>query len=420
MRRLANTIGTVILSLILALIVWIGATSAENPLVRVERQVAIRMLDQPPDTVIVTRIESNVQARVAVPQNLLDQLRTGDLEAYVDLAEVPIGTDTDVPVVVQVKRRGVQVISYTPTSFTVRLERVESRNVPVRPNIIDTPPLGYVAREPLVEPAQVTVTGPAPAVERVAYASLDIWLRGSRETISRALAPTPLDKDGIPVAGVAVTPATVTVKVELAQRANFKPSVPIRVDLRGEVAPLYAVSNISLKPTSVTLVGLPSVLEGIPGFVETEPVDISDATASISKRVALKLPPGVSVVPESVESDASQMVQVDIEIVPITGGRTMQVPVSPQGLAPQYQATLSPAAVDVLLSGPLVQLQSLTVEEVEATVNLVEVGPGVQVLKPNVMVPAGVEVKGVVPEAVEVQVTEPEAEPTATPTGDGS
>jgi len=407
MRRLMNTAGSIILSLILALLVWVGATSAQNPSVSLEREITLKVLNQPRDTVIVTRVETTVQARLIAPQNSLEMLRSSDFEAYVDLSEVPVGEDADVPVVVQVKRRGVQLVSYAPTSVRIRLEEYRTRTVAVRVNIVDTPPLGFVAREPVVAPTEVTVAGPGPAVGSVAYASVDIWLRGSRETIDRSLTPTPVDEEGSPVAGVTVTPTTVNVRVELAQRANFKPSVPIKVELGGEVAPLYAVSNITLKPTSVTLVGLPSVLEAIPGYVETEPIDISGATESVSKRVALKLPPGVSVVPETVESEASQMVQVDIEIVPITGGRTMQVPVSAQGLSPQYRATLSPESVDVFLSGPLVQLQDLTVEELEATVNLVDLGPGVHLLKPTVLVPADIEVKGVVPEAVEVQIVGP-------------
>jgi YbbR domain-containing protein len=429
-RKLLDTVGSVALALILALIVWAGATNAENPAVTqwAPVQVPIEIRNQPPGSVIVTKIESTAQVRITVPRDSWDTVRADDFVAYIDLARVPFDQSTDVPVVVQVVKKGVLLNAHKPASVTVRLEAYKSATVPVRANIVDSPPLGYVARDPVVDPTTVSVGGPAASVARVAYASVDVWLRGARESVVRSLTPTAMDKDGSPVADVTVTPTSVTVKVDLAQRANFKPSVPIRAQLVGEVAPLYWVSNITVRPTSVTLVGLPSVLEQIPGYIETEPVDISNATATVSRRVALKLPAGVTVVPESATDEAAQSVQVDVEVAPVTGGRTMKISVQTQGLGPQNSATLSPTEIDVYLSGPLVQLQGLTDKDVLASVNLVDVGPGTHRVKPTVSVPPGVEIKGMVPEAVEVQVTgppptpepAPSPQPTAVPTAAAS
>ena len=413
-RKLISTVGSLLLALVLALIVWAGATNAENPATTgwYQGQVPIRVQGQPQDTVIVTAMEAYAQVRITAPQDYWDTIRVGDFDAYVDLSQVEVGTNVNVPVFVKVLKRGIRLDSFKPASVTVRLEQYATAEVPVRANVIDAPFVGYVARAPVVEPATVTVGGPAPAVARVQYTSVDVWLRGSQVSIVRNLAPTPMDGDDAAVSDVAVSPSLVKVTVELAQRANFKPSVPIRVQLVGDVAPLYWVSNITVKPGSVTLVGLPSALDEIPGFVETEPVDIDKATAPISQRVALRLPPGVSVMPESAQQEASQMVQVDVDVQPVTGGRTLlQVPVRMQGLAPQFTATLSPESVDVYLSGPLVQLQSLGADQIEVTVNLVDLGEGSHQLTPTVIVPAGVEIKGLVPEAVAVQVVGPAPTP---------
>ncbi|MGQ9554054.1 MAG: CdaR family protein [Anaerolineae bacterium] len=407
MRKLVNTVGSLLLALVLALIVWVGATSAENPITTgwYQGQIPIRVQGQPQDTVIVTAMEAYAQARITAPQDYWDTIRVSDFDAYVDLSQVSIGSNVNVPVTVKVLKRGIRLSSFKPASVTVRLEQYVTKEVPVHANIIDDPALGYVARSPIVEPTTVTVGGPAPAVAQVEYVSVDIWLRGSQVNIERNIAATPMDRDDSQVSDVAVMPPLVNVKVELAQRANFKPSVPIRAQLQGDLAPLYWISNITVKPASVTLVGLPSALEQIPGFVETEPVNIDKATAPISQRVALKLPPGVSVMPESAQEEASQMVQVDVSVQPVTGGLILpQVPVHMQGLAPQFTARLSPENVDVYLSGPLVQLQSLTVDQIEVTVNLVDMGEGSHQLTPTVIVPAGIEIKGLAPEAVVVEI----------------
>jgi YbbR domain-containing protein len=421
-RRLLGTLGSIALSLILAILVWIGATSAENPAVTrlYATSIPIKLINQPADTVIVTPLQSSVQVTITAPESLWDTIRPTDFEAVVDISQVPVGQATNVKVAVKSLRPLVQLRSYTPESVTLQLDRYETRTVAVRASVVDEVPVGFVAHDPVVEPSVVTIGGPATAVERVQYASVDVWLRGSRESVSRSLAPTPLDADDATVSGVTVTPSTVAVTVELTQRANFKGPVPIRVQMLGEVAPLYWVTSISVRPSSVTLVGLPSVLEGIPEYLETEPVDISNATATVTQRVNLVLPAGVSVVPETAEDAASQTVEVVVEVSPMTGSTTLlQVPVTMQGLAPDLMATLSPETVDVYLSGPLVQLQALTVEDLEATVNLVDLGPGDHRLTPIVIVPEGVTVNKLLPEAVVVQIVGPT--PTPSPTeGPGS
>ncbi|MGI6206626.1 MAG: YbbR-like domain-containing protein [Anaerolineae bacterium] len=421
MRRIINTLGSILLSLVLAFIIWAGATSAENPPVTqaFRQPIPIQLRNQPEGTVVVTRTESSVQLRLTAPQNTWTVLGTNDIDAYVDLSQAPVGSEVELPVTVQIKRPGIRVVEQSPVLTRIRLERLSSKQVPVRVNIIDSPPLGYVTREPVVDPAQVTVSGPEPAVQSIVSAGVDVWLRGTTETVDRSLAPTPLDEDGLPVTGVTMQPSVVNVRVELAQRANWEPSVPVRVNLVGEPAALYSVSNITVTPSRVTLLGLPAALDEIEGYINTEPIDITGATDSISMRVALELPPGVTVVPDSPE--ASQTVLVSVEIVPITASRTMQVPVRAQGIAPGLEAHFSPETVDVILNGPLAQLQNLAPESVEATVNLVDLAPGTHRLTPTVIVPAGIELRGILPEAVEVQLiaTEatPEPEATAAPSG---
>lgn len=414
-RRIINTLGSILLSLVLALIVWAGAISAENPSVTqaFRQPLSIQVRNQPEDTVLVSRLDTTVTVRLNAPQDVWNVLSSNDIEAYIDLTQAPIGEEVQLPVVVQVKRNGVRLIERTPALTTIRLEQLATKIVPVRVNVIDSAPLGYVTRDPVATPSEVEVSGPEPAVQRVTHVGVDVWLRGTTESIDRDLAPSPLSEDSLPITGVTVTPTMVNVTLELAQRANWEPSVPVRVNLVGEVAALYSVSNITVNPSRVTLLGLPDSLQQIEGYINTEPIDITGATESVSRRVNLQLPAGVTVVPDTPE--ASQSVEVTIEVVPITSGRTMEVPVQAQGLAPGYEATFSPVAVDVVLSGPLAQLQNLVPDDIETTVNVVDLAPGTHRLTPTVLVPAGIELKGVLPETVEVQITAGEtAEPTAT------
>src|SRR5512134_901403 len=123
-RRILNTVGSIVLALILSLLVWVGATSAENPAVTgpYRSAIPVHVLNQPVDTVIVTPLETTVQVRITAPESLWESIRTTDFEAYVDLAQVPVGSATNVRVVVRSLRPAIQVRSFTPESVTLQLD----------------------------------------------------------------------------------------------------------------------------------------------------------------------------------------------------------------------------------------------------------------------------------------------------------
>jgi YbbR domain-containing protein len=199
------------------------------------------------------------------------------------------------------------------------------------------------------------------------------------------------------------------------QRFGYQ-DVSVRVRIKGEVASGYWISNIAVSPSTVTVVGNPSVLKELPGYVETLPVDVTNATANITERVALDLPQGVSVVqPESGEGQTIGGVQVIIQISAVEGGQTVQRAVQFQGLAENLTAVARPAQVDVILSGPLPRLQSLTLQDVQVIANLYGLGVGTHQVKPTIVVPKSLQVESILPETIEVQISLLSGAPTSAP-----
>jgi YbbR domain-containing protein len=178
------------------------------------------------------------------------------------------------------------------------------------------------------------------------------------------------------------------------------------VRIQGEVSPGYWISNITVDPSTVTVVGGPSALKNLPGFVETSPVDVTNATNNITERVALVLPQGVSVVqPESGGGQSAPGVQVSIQVSTVEGGQTVEREVTFQGLDEALSAVARPSQVDVILSGPIPRLQALTLQDVQVIADLFGLGVGTHMVKPTIVVPETLRVKSVLPEAVEVQIT---------------
>jgi YbbR domain-containing protein len=100
----------------------------------------------------------------------------------------------------------------------------------------------------------------------------------------------------------------------------------------------------------------------------------------------------------------------------LQGGLTLQgLPLTWQGLSPEFAAKASPDAVDVILSGPLPRLDTLKRSEVQVIIDVYGLTPGVHKITPTVIVPEGIKVESVLPDIVEVQIAAKGLPPTTTP-----
>jgi YbbR domain-containing protein len=248
-----------------------------------------------------------------------------------------------------------------------------------------------------------------------------VYLRGAREPVERAVDLSARNLNGDILKGLTITPPKAHVTVPIDQRFGYR-DVSVSTVVTGEVESGYWISNIVVDPSTVTVIGGPSALSNIPGFVETFEVDVSAATDDVVERVALNLPPGVSVVqPETQGTDNAGGVLVTVEVSTIEGGKTVQRPVTFQGLRETRSAATSPSEVDVILSGPVPRLQSLTAREVTVIADLFGLDPGIHKAELTVVVPEGLRVENVLPDTVEVEITVGRPlTPTLTPTANGT
>ncbi len=399
MKKFLNELGSFILALALALFIWIVAEREENPTVKgtFPYKIPLEVVNLSPNLVTVGSLPGEVELTVMAPSTKWDTLTPGDFRAWVDLKDKGPGY-YELDVMARCSVRGVRILETRPDKVAVRIEEKAEREMAVRVKVVDSPPLGYyISGTPSVEPATVRLYGPKSLVEKVAEVLAEVSTGESKESFSRKLRLRAVDANGDEVPEVRAEPATVLVTVNIVQRAGFK-DVSVLIKLDGQPATGYRISNVSVTPSVVTVVGSPSVIEKLPGYVETEPVDIKGAKESISRQVKLNLPQGVSVMGEPT-------VLAQVEIKPIEGGITLEKAVTVQGLQPGYRASVAPENVRVILAGPLPVLTALKPEDVSITLNLIGLGPGTYKLRPVASVPEGVRVESIIPETLEVVIS---------------
>ena len=405
--RIVEQLGTIALSVLLGVIIWLIAINQEDPIVQDEFPeripVTVRGLAenlQPLQDLSNETVRVTIQA----PQSSWDDLDVSDFTAYIDLSGRNADVH-DVDVTVEVRDPRVDIETVTRPELRVQLDEVDEKAVPVRVEVMDSTAFGYDWQQPLLMPMTVTVSGPSTQVDQVTVAGAEVFLRNAKNQVERTEQLEPLNAQGQVVPRVSVSPPAVRVVVPVEEWPGRK-EVAVRVSLEGQPAAGYRLNSVRVNPSTVVLLGNADVLSAVPGFVETETIALSSATSEIQRRLSLIVPEDVTVL----EGDA---VDVTASITPIEGGTTVRQEPVIQGTGPGLEASVALDTVEVILSGPLPLLESLGADDVFVILDLTGLLPGVHTVAPRVIAPDQIRSEGVIPQQVEVVITDKSALDTA-------
>ena len=402
MRKWAGNLGIFSLALVLATIVWIVATQEQNPIEKgqLDEPIPIEVRNQPEGTTFLpSTFSGEVKLTIRAPRNTWRDLRADKCTAWIDLQEHGPG-DYEVPVQYACTDRNVRVLDHQPATVSVRLQEEISRTVPVELQLYGSAALGYKINESdkVIDPETVTVVGPEQIVSQVDKATLDLYLRDIKETLTSVRSVVARQADGESVGSfVTIEPSVVQITIPVVQETGFN-EVAVRPRLTGTVAPGYWIRSVSVDPITVMLVGDPAVVSQVSGFVETVPLDITGATGDVVERVALNLPEGASTV-------GVQGVLVTVAVAPQQGSLTVVRQPVVRGLSTDLTARVSPTEVQMTLVGPLPRLESLQDEDVFVYVELVDKGVGQHKVDLTYLVPEGLQVASILPATVDVEIS---------------
>jgi YbbR domain-containing protein len=168
----------------------------------------------------------------------------------------------------------------------------------------------------------------------------------------------------------------------------------------GQVASGYRLTNIFVSPVGkIVFSSDPELVNNLPGYVETQPIDLTGKEDDFETLVELNLPSGISVV-----GDPKVLVQVSIAA--IESSLAISLPVEVIGLAPGLEAIVAPTTIDVILSGPVPVLNTLGPADVRIVVDLSGYDEGTYQVIPVVnILPEQVEKVSMLPATVEVTIT---------------
>jgi YbbR domain-containing protein len=226
-------------------------------------------------------------------------------------------------------------------------------------------------------------------------AVVDVRLDAVTVSVDASFTPRLFDARGSEITGLRISPSTVGVTIEVAQQVTYK-EVGIRPRLTGKVASGYFVDGLDVEPSAATAIGDPRALADV-NYIETQPIDVSNASSTQVRRIQLAPPRGIGLV-------QVQPVTVTVRLSPIDTTQVIRIQPTIQGLTPGYVLVGEVPPLDLTIRGPAPTLRALTNRDFSATLNVSGLEPGPHSLTPNVSVPSGIRLDSTEPSSITVNL----------------
>lgn len=413
-RWVVNNYRTFLWAFALAVAVWISSVTSADPnqMRALEAPVPIEIIGQPANLVFSESILKEVEVSLRAPASVWKIIEADPqvVRAILDISSLSSG-EHSLDLQIQVDARPVQIVSVTPKTISFILEPLITKPMDLDVRISGEVAIGYQVGEISLEPVSVIVSGAQSRVQEVRRARVSVDLNRIRENYDQFIKVEALDERGQPVSGVTVSPESVHVVLPVTQQGGYR-DVAVKVTTLGRVASGYRLTDISVSPPVVTIYSEdPALVNSLPGVLETQPLDLQNAQDDITTRLKLSLPAGISVIGE-------QTVLVQAGVSPIESSVTLSGQrIEIIGLDSDLNVQISPTSVDIILSGPLPILDTLTRQSVRVTVDLTGLGEGTYQLAPVVEVlVSNIAAESILPNTIEISLTPLDAStPTPTP-----
>jgi len=402
LKQFTKNLPILLTAIALAIAVWALAVTSTDPMVKrnYTRPITLEVSGLDPDLLITSDLPEQVSLTLSAPESIWSSelANANVVRASLDVSGLEAG-NYSLPVELQIDAQPVRVDSYSPKAVDVRIEQLFSKDMEITLVQPSSPAVGYEAGTPKLNASTATVSGPSSQVEKVAEVRATLDISQAKEDIDRDLQLQALDESGLEVVDVSISPEKVNVQMSVSQRGGYR-NVSVKVVTSGQIASGYRLTNISSNPLVVTVYSAdPELVNNLPGYIETTPLNLTDADDDLQVSLPLAVPSGITVVGEST-------IKVSVSISPIQGSTTLpNLPVEIIGLLPEYEVELSPDRVDVILSGPIPTLDELNSANVRVLIDLSAYTEGTYQVEPLVELDVdGVLVESKLPASIEVEI----------------
>ena len=400
LRWLGRNLTSLILSLLLAIVIWASAVTSTNPNVEAELTIPLEVIQQATDIAIVDPLPETITLKILAPESIIQQLEEDNpITAYINLTDIVAGTYLfHVQVRIPDQLKPIRILEQSHEQLELKVSNLISKIFTISIQVEGEPAIGYKTSGLDWDVIVATVTGQETKVNDVVSVVGILDISDASGTVSEELTLQAQDKNGDLVDAITLTPDTVRVNQIISLQGGYR-NVAVNVITEGTVEPGYRFTSITPAPPTVMVFSEnPQLVEQLPGYVNTKPLDLTGVDGYLETILEFDLPEGITVV-----GDPTVLVQVNVTalITSMTISREIEV----IGLLPGLSAVVSPLQVSILISGPVPILDNLTLRDIRVIVDLTNLGIGVHTVTPTVeILPEDVIWEDISPTTVEIVI----------------
>jgi len=394
---LLENIDIKIISIFLAIILWLYVASGENPIIETFINASLTTKNLREDLVI-KEFPTNVSVGIKGPKNIITNISSDQIVGIVDFAEI------DQPGIYKLKvevvpPKNIEIIRVVPPEVNVEVERILTKTVEVEYSLIGIPEKGYsLSNEPKLNPPQVKITAVQSMLEKIKRIICPIDISGIKDDLNKKIKLKALDANGNEIKEVKIEPDFVEVSISLTLGYPEK-ILQVKPRINGKPAPGYYISQILANPDKIKIFGNYSKINSIESL-ETIPIDVN----GITKTLTLKVPPALEEGLNIAERENS-LIEVTIQVKETIIQKTLEgVPVIPQDLSPFISYEIEPKVVDIIVEGQNILIDEIKGEDIEAFVEITDSFQTEQKAKVQVCLPEGISLVKIEPEEVTISI----------------
>lgn len=396
-----------IVSVITAILIWFVVLDSNNPfeerIITVPLSTNVELLQIKHLQIVGSSLPSSVDIKIKGRRHKIADVVANDFKVWLDLSEISESGNNTISIDAPeyFGSQDIIILGMSPSTVSVELERIVGKQYPVEVIFTGSLPNNYEILNLRVEPNIAILEEKESSIAQVsrivAYVNLD-EADNNKELVMRA---TALDTDGNSI-------KQFDGRVPVIVSYNLAKSIPVSVNVSGNLMNDYFLEKINYSLPSVRIIGSRSVLDGIK-TLNAQPIDISDKNESFIAPIVFNLPTDTTLMPEDGERISAEIIIGQLITKDFNLPKSV-VTISPATNLDNNEYKITDHNIPITIKGRPDELEGMTNNHIRLSVEVNDLEPGEHEVPLIVRVPGTAKVVGEY--SVSVVVTAiPETEP---------
>lgn len=414
-EKITNNLSLKILSLIVAIFIWLLVINVDNPIITKTFVVTdVQLLNEAyidADGKMCMRDNEQEPIRVTVKaqRKILDDISVLDIRAVADLQQA-VSLDTMpvmVPITATVGKIPAENIQVSPQNLSLHIEDKETQEFVITVTTNNTrPDKGYEIGSLVSNPEKLRITGPTSLINKIDKVTASVNVNGAVSDVTQETDVTVIDKNGEEFSSQDMSYLNVSKVYVSARLWKVRTDVKISAECSGSPAEGYQVESVTTTPNVLSVAGSDEALSALAEqnntiWIPAEAIDISGKDKDHEEKINISeyLPEGLKLT-----SDSSEDVFVHVNILP-QGSSVCDIPtknITVENMPDGMQVAFDAAQIEVRVKKTEEDLEDLKEKNIKASIDLKDVKEGSYEMPVNISIPEGYELVDEVTTGVEV------------------